>query len=169
MEVEIYIMTYNIEKVRKEDNLRILGGYFVKNNMNKTKLIINNKISTLKEYLQINNNNKNDLKIKIIIDKSMYNMNYFFKDCYSLLKLEITGDYWKEIIKDDIMTIVIMKVIIKVIMGVIIKVITEITMELIMGIMDIIIFLDQKKVAIVLIVTIFLKKIFSLLQKFLCI
>ena len=102
MEVEIYIMTYNIEKVRKEDNLRILGGYFVKNNMNKTKLIINNKKSTLKECLQINNNNKNDLKIKIIIDKSMYNMNYFFKDCYSLLKLEITDDYWKEIIKDDI-------------------------------------------------------------------
>ena len=41
MEGETFIMIYRMDK--NKDNIKILGEKFVKNNVNKSKLIINNK------------------------------------------------------------------------------------------------------------------------------
>ena len=49
MELEIYKMLYN----RVNNNLRILGNNFVKNNKNKGKLIVNNKKQKITEFINI--------------------------------------------------------------------------------------------------------------------
>ena len=82
MEVEKYIMTYLTGK--KEVNLRILGKYFVKNNINKAKLIINNKKGILKDIININ---ENKIKIQLILNKNIANKSEMFKDCEHLLSI----------------------------------------------------------------------------------
>ena len=70
---------------RTEDNsseLRILGDYFVKNNKNKGKLIINNKKCSIKDIVLFKNINKN--KIYMILGKNIYNKSCMFKNCESL-------------------------------------------------------------------------------------
>ena len=88
----IYINT----KVKNEvlgNDIRILGYYFVKNNKNKAKLIINNKKYNLKEFI----NNKifiNDkIKINIILSKDITNINHMFKNCAKLLEVSICDDF----------------------------------------------------------------------------
>ena len=82
---EIYFIGKNFVEKEKEEGLRILGEDFVKNNKNKGKLVINNKKSNLRELIPFNDINNNKLKIKIILDKDIYNLNHMFKDCISLL------------------------------------------------------------------------------------
>ena len=79
--------------------LRILGEYFCRNNKNKGKLIINNKKSELKEFINIDNINKERIKIKMLLDKNLYNRSYMFKDCESLLELTINNNL--EYIEDN--------------------------------------------------------------------
>ena len=50
---------YNIEK---ENNIRIFGSEFVKNNKNICKMIIDNKEYEITEEFNIKNNNNNKLK-----------------------------------------------------------------------------------------------------------
>ena len=80
MEVEKYKMIYKIEN--KSNNLRILGDDFVKNNINKGKLIINNKKFSLKSIISINEMKK--CKIEIILVKNIYNKSCMFKNCETL-------------------------------------------------------------------------------------
>ena len=72
--------------------LRILGKYFCRNNKNKGKLIINNKKSELKEFINIENIKKEQIKIKMLLNKNLYNKSYMFKDCKSLLELKINNN-----------------------------------------------------------------------------
>ena len=65
--------------------IRILGENFCRNNKNKGKLIINNKKSELKEFINIENINKEQIKIKMVLNKNLYNKSHMFKDCKSLL------------------------------------------------------------------------------------
>ena len=64
MELEIYELKY--KKVENNNNLRILGEDFVKNNRNKAKLIINNKKYLPESLILINNvkkiKNKTNIK-----------------------------------------------------------------------------------------------------------
>ena len=76
MELDCHIMIYNIPKKDEQDRhekvleyekdkfwediiykrkLRIIGEYFCRNNKNKGKLIINNKKSEIKEFINIDN------------------------------------------------------------------------------------------------------------------
>ena len=80
MEIEKYKMIYKIEN--KSNNLRILGDDFVKNNINKGKLIINNKKFSLKSIISINEVKKG--KIEIILLKNIYNRSCMFKNCETL-------------------------------------------------------------------------------------
>ena len=89
MEEETCKMKY---KIKKGIPLRIFGENFVKNNINKAKLIINNKKSNLIEFININNINifnDDEIKIGIILNKNISNKSYMFKDCQSLLEFSI--------------------------------------------------------------------------------
>ena len=82
MELDCHTMIYNIPNEDKNKNkrkfrndefwkdiwnkskLRIMGENFCRNNKNKGKLIINNKKSEIKEFINIENINKEQIKIK---------------------------------------------------------------------------------------------------------
>ena len=102
MELDCHTMIYNIpnedEQYRHEysreffwrdiidkSKLRILGEIFCRNNKNKGKLIINNKKSEIKEFINIENINKEQIKIKMLLNNNLYNKSYMFKDCETLL------------------------------------------------------------------------------------
>ena len=83
--MEISKLIYKKEK--NIFNIRILGETFVKNNRNKGKLIINNKKSRLKDIIPISiikENIENIIKIKMILNKHIFNFSCMFKDCSSL-------------------------------------------------------------------------------------
>ena len=79
--------------------LRILGEYFCRNNKNKGKIIINNKKSEIKEFINIENINKEKIKIKMLLNKNLYNKSYMFKDCKTFLELKINNNL--EYIEDN--------------------------------------------------------------------
>jgi len=114
MELNCHIMIYNIpnkdeqaqhefeiefEKdkfwsdIKYKRKLSILGEYFCINNKNKGKLIINNKKTYLKEFINIENINKEQIKLKMIQIKNLYNKSYMFKECKSLLDLTINNNF----------------------------------------------------------------------------
>ena len=80
MEVELYKMTYKLEK--DIDTIRILGEDFVKNNKNKGKLSINHKKYPLKEFISSIVNEP--IKMKMILMHNIYNRSCIFKMCDSL-------------------------------------------------------------------------------------
>ena len=80
MEVEIYKLEFSLQK--NANASRVLGEYFVKNNRNKGKLIINNKKFILNEVISLNIIKQN--KVKVILIKKLYNKSCMFKDCESL-------------------------------------------------------------------------------------
>ena len=103
MKEKIYKMVYkknvNIprgsilnKKVRKEiisDNIRIIGHSFFENNINKVKLIINNKKIYLKELIDMKNYKDNKIKINMIISDQLYNRSYMFENCVNLIEFSI--------------------------------------------------------------------------------
>ena len=114
MELDCHIMLYHIPKKDEQDRhiinkfwsdiiykrkLRILGEHFCRNNKNKGKLIINNKKSEIKEFINIENINKEQIKIKMLLNNNLYNKSYMFKDCKTLLELKINNNL--EYIEDN--------------------------------------------------------------------
>ena len=100
--MEFHTMIYKIEFYLDDidkSKLRILGEYFCRNNKNKGKFIINNIKSEIKEFINIENINKEQIKIKMLLNNNLYNKSYMFKDCKSLLELKINNDL--EYIEDD--------------------------------------------------------------------
>ena len=79
------IIIYKINN--NEDKIKIFGKDFVKNNKNKIKLEIEDKEYELMEYYKINNNNKNELEVKIKGIENVTNMSYMFYECSSLINL----------------------------------------------------------------------------------
>ena len=90
MELNIQTMLYKTENIN--GNLRILGEYFCRNNKNKGKLIINNKKTSLKEFIEITNIKEKRIKIKMIINKNLYAKNHMFNNCNSLLELTVSNN-----------------------------------------------------------------------------
>ena len=84
---EITIIYNN--KYIKDDLLKIFGLEFVKNNKNKCKIIYENKEYKLEEYININikNNKKDKIEIKLKGINSITNMSYMFYECKSLFSL----------------------------------------------------------------------------------
>ena len=60
------------------DNIRILGHYFVKNNKNRAKLLINNKKYNLKEFVNKKECIEDKFKIKIVLSKEISNISRMF-------------------------------------------------------------------------------------------
>ena len=80
---------YNINKKNEEndDNIRIFGEEFVKNNKNKCKMIIDNKEYEISETYNIENYNDNILEIKLKLIENVTNMSGMFSECKSLSSL----------------------------------------------------------------------------------
>ena len=91
-ELGLYIIDFEIHKEIKSDNIRILGHYFIKNNKNKSKLIINNKKYNLKEFININEFKEDKIKIKIILNKDLSNISHMFENCAKLEELSINDE-----------------------------------------------------------------------------
>ena len=80
------------EQIEENGELRILGNYFVRKNKNKGRLIIYNKKSNLKDIIQIDDIKENILKIKMILNKNIYNKSYMFENSTSLLQVSLFND-----------------------------------------------------------------------------
>ena len=76
-----------IYDINKEDNINIFGSEFVKNNINKCKMIIDNNEYKITEKYNIKSNNNSKLKIKLEGIDNITNMSYMFSKCSSLLSL----------------------------------------------------------------------------------
>ena len=84
MEEERYKMIYTkyLSILFENDDIRILGNDFVKNNKNKRKLNINNKKYKLKEFINVKEFFKNDIiKINMILIKELSNISHLFEIC----------------------------------------------------------------------------------------
>ena len=94
MEVERYKMIYtkNLSILFENDNIRILGNDFVKNNKNKGKLIINNKKNKLKEFINRNEIKGDKIKINIILNIEISNISHLFDNCYKLKEIFFCDD-----------------------------------------------------------------------------
>ena len=120
MEKDIYNITYKLGK--NEDNLRILGEDFLKNNKNKGCLIIFNKKYSLRSIMQIKKIRKiefdrkfllndkiidknfyevDEFKIKLILNKNICNNSYMFKDCQTLLEVSYKDSLFNEIVNGE--------------------------------------------------------------------
>ena len=82
---EITIIYNN--KYIKDDLLKILGEEFVKNNRNKCKIIYENKEYELEEYINIKNNKKDKIEIKIKGINNITNIGCIFHKYNSLSSL----------------------------------------------------------------------------------
>ena len=81
-----------IDKKNENNNIRILGYDFVKNNENKGKLIINNKKYKLKEFINIKEFKKDKIKIYMILSKELSNISHLFDNCYKLKEILFCDD-----------------------------------------------------------------------------
>ena len=77
-----------IEYINKEKKkiIKLFGKYFINNNINKCKIIIENKEQDIIEYLNVNKNDK-ILKIKLKEIKTITNMSHMFHGCKELVSL----------------------------------------------------------------------------------
>ena len=101
MEVEIYKMVYKINKYMRD--ISILGREFVINNNSKGKLIINNRKFPLIDNIPLDKFEEDRLKIRMILNKNIYNKSGMFKYCRNLLELYIDEEFKSfENIEEDI-------------------------------------------------------------------
>ena len=68
-----------------EEKIKILDEEFIKNNINKGKLVIRNKKHSFKEFIDIKNVKEDELKIYLILSKDICNLSFIFKKCKYLL------------------------------------------------------------------------------------
>ena len=95
MEEGVYKLLYDLE-IDGEDRseLRVLGKDFVRKNKNKFKLIMNNKKTVLKEEFNFNllGIKERIIKLKLLLDKNIFDMSYMFNGCFSLIKISLASD-----------------------------------------------------------------------------
>ena len=73
--------------IKNKDKIRIFGCMFVVNNKDNCYLMINGVRNELGEYLILNNNKDNTMKIKLIEIKPITNMTDMFRECSALISL----------------------------------------------------------------------------------
>ena len=74
-----------IHEINEQNEINIFNPTFVKNNIGKIKIVIENKLSSLSDKYFIKNKNKKYLKVKLLIfNKNNLNFSYMLKDITSL-------------------------------------------------------------------------------------
>ena len=92
MENEIYSIIYDIKE--ENNTIRIMGEQFMRNNKNKGKIIFNNKKYPLRELFELENKINNKMKIKMILSKNCCNKSFMFKDCVSLIQIQLLDNLY---------------------------------------------------------------------------
>ena len=91
------LMKYDPKKNKKEksNRIRIFGKVFVKNNENNENIkmslgVNNNEEEFLREYLEPNEYNKNNIiEIQLFIKDSLFDFNNMYCECFSLKSIEV--------------------------------------------------------------------------------
>ena len=79
-----------IYQIKDEKTITIFNPIFVENNKNNCKMIVNNKLLLLTEKLEVIDNNKKLLKIKLLIlNNKKINFAHMFYECESLKEFHI--------------------------------------------------------------------------------
>jgi len=76
-----------IYDINNQNNIRIFGSNFLKNNKNKCKMIINNKEYKITNEYKVKSNDNSKLQIKLKEIDNVTNMSYMFSGCSSLSSL----------------------------------------------------------------------------------
>ena len=76
-----------MKKKEKKNSVKIFGSEFVKNNKNNCKIIYENEEYELKEYINIKDNKKEKIEIKLKGINNITNMSCLFHKCNSLSSL----------------------------------------------------------------------------------
>ena len=95
MEEGVYKLLYDLEIYGVDKRkLRVLGEDFVRKNKNKCKLIMNNKKTLLKDVFNFNLRRIKEriIKLKLLLDKNIFDMSYMFNGCFSLIKISLVSD-----------------------------------------------------------------------------
>ena len=95
MESDLYIMKYKDYKLKREKSLRVLGNVFIRNNINKGKLIYKNKKYNLDKEFLISNIKENELKLIMILNKDSINIKRMFENCIYLLSIKRNINYYE--------------------------------------------------------------------------
>ena len=77
----------NIIYNNEDDSVKIFGSEFVRNNKNICKIIYENQEYELQEYINIINNEKENIEIKLKGINNITNMSHLFHECESLSSL----------------------------------------------------------------------------------
>ena len=78
-----------IKENSENKNIVVFGNKFVKNNLNKCKIILNGHLQKLKRIINNKNiNNNSVIKIKLISLKNIYDLSEMFYDCEYLTKID---------------------------------------------------------------------------------
>ena len=91
--IDYFFIEQKVKDKMLNDNIRILGHDFVKNNKNKAKLIINNKKYGLKDLVNYKEFTNDKIKINMILSKDIFNISHMFKNCVKLLEISIDDDF----------------------------------------------------------------------------
>ena len=82
-----YMNSGKIKKEFQSNYIRILGHDFIKNNSNKTIIIINNKKYKQKEFIK--GLKKDEIKINIILCLDISNVSHIFDNCIRLKDISL--------------------------------------------------------------------------------
>ena len=92
LEIKIKYFNEPNRKKIKSDDIRIIGHKFFQYNKNKAKLIINNKKSKLKEFINCNEFNGDNIKIYIIPSKKLLDISHMFENCAKLIEFSFIDE-----------------------------------------------------------------------------
>ena len=82
-----------VYEIKDEKTITIFHPYFVQNNKNNCKMIVNNKLCLLTDKLEVTDNNNKLLKIKLLIlNNKKINLSYMFHECKSLKKFHMISE-----------------------------------------------------------------------------
>ena len=82
-----------VYQIKNEKTIKIFDSFFVNNNKNNCKMIINNKMHLLTDKYQVNDDKIKYLKIKLIIpNKIKINLSFMFYECTSLKEFHLISE-----------------------------------------------------------------------------
>ena len=84
-------MKFQINKYKEKFRLNILGKNFVLNNKNKGKYIYKNKKYLLNEFLDFENIENNEIKIKMILDENCPDKSFMFTNCNTITEILVNS------------------------------------------------------------------------------
>ena len=91
-----------VYEIKDEKTIKIFDPYFINNNKNNCKTIINNKLTSISDKYEISDKNMKLLKVKLLILKNKkINLSCMFYKCESLKEFHLISEEEEEISKQE--------------------------------------------------------------------